>query len=72
MPTSPDDLDAPLRGAAAIAVAANVVDKNGKPDIPATYYKLEKGHLPASKEGGTWISTKRRLRSIASGETVTA
>ena len=66
------DPDAPLWGCRAIAEAANLMDEDGKPDEGRAYYLLQKGLLPASKIGGTWTSTQRRLRAIASGETVTA
>jgi hypothetical protein len=28
-----------------------------------TYYKLERGYLPAGKEGATWIASKSALRT---------
>jgi hypothetical protein len=61
------DPDAPIWGARAIALAANVVDEDGKPDMSRVFYLLQKKLLPASKVGGTWASTQRRLRSVASG-----
>ena len=60
-----DHLDLTCWGARAIGVAANVVDKNGKPRMRAVYHLLENGLLPATKVGKTWVSTPRRLRSIA-------
>lgn len=53
MTTSPtnNDLDAPLWGARAIALKANVVDENGEPDMRRIFYLLEQGHLPATKVG---------------------
>lgn len=62
------DLDAPIRGAANIAKVANVLKDNGDPDMTAAFYKLEQGYIPASKEGRIWVSTLRRIRSIAAGE----
>jgi len=68
MSTTPDDLDAPLYGAKAIAIAANIRGENGEPDLNRTYYLLEKGYLPAGKIGNIYTSTTRRLRKIAAGE----
>ena len=61
-------LDAPLWGAEAIARAANIVDKNGEPNLRRAYHYLENGFLPATKIGGTWTSTHRRLLRKFSGE----
>jgi hypothetical protein len=63
-----DLLDLPCWGARDIAVAANLVDKRGKPRVRAAYHLLEKGLLPADKVGRTYVSTPRRLRSIANGQ----
>ncbi len=63
------DLDAPIWGALNIARGANLVDKRGKPRLRAAYHLLESKRLPADKVGKTWVSTLRRLRSVASGET---
>jgi len=69
MPPKPlDYLDVPLWGARAIALAAGIVDARGKPRIRAAYHLLEKKLLPADKVGKTYVSTPRRLRSIANGE----
>lgn len=54
-------LDAPIRGVANIAKAANIRNKKGKPDIRAAYYGLEAGHYDASKRGKQWETTLRRL-----------
>jgi hypothetical protein len=54
-------LDAPIRGARAIAEALNLRDENGEPDERAVYYALEQGHYAATKRGRTWESTLRRL-----------
>jgi len=66
--TIKDNLDTPIWGARAIAIAAGLLDKRGKPRVRAAYHLLEKGLLPASKIGKTYTSTPRRLRSIANGE----
>jgi hypothetical protein len=55
------DLDAPLWGAEEIAPVI-------KRKLHQTYHLLERGHLPATKVGGTWTSTLRRLRSFFGGE----
>lgn len=69
MPKSAEpDLDRPIWGARAIAIAAGVVDERGEPAIKRTYHMLERGYLPASKVGRIYTSTIRRLRSIANGE----
>jgi len=62
------DLDMPIWGARAIALAAGIVDKRGKPRVRAAYHLLERGLLPASKVGKSYTSTPRRLRAIANGE----
>jgi hypothetical protein len=63
-----DHLDLPVWGARDIAVAANLVDKRGKPRVRAAYHLLEKKLLPADKVGKSYVSTARRLRSIANGQ----
>jgi hypothetical protein len=30
--------------------------------IRETFYGLQEGHIPATKEGRTWVSSKNRLR----------
>jgi hypothetical protein len=67
MPSNKIDLDANIWGAAAIAVAANVVDEQGQPDMDKAYYLLKRKLLPASKVGKVYVSTLRRLR-VGSGE----
>jgi hypothetical protein len=59
------DLDRPIWGARAIALAAGVVDERGEPDLRRAYYLLEEKLLPASKCGRAYITTLRRLRSVA-------
>ena len=71
-PSIPPDIDAPIYGAKAIAVAANVLDEDGEPDIRRAQYLLSQGYLPASKVGRVYVSTVRRLRSVASGEGASA
>jgi hypothetical protein len=63
-----DDLDRPLWGAEAIGRAANLLDEDGNVDLRRTYFKLEKGYLPADKCGREWVTTPRRLRKRFSGE----
>jgi hypothetical protein len=73
MPTSPElDIDRPIWGAKAIALAAGILDEAGAPALKRTYHMLERGHLPAGKVGRLYTSTIRRLRSIASGEQLKA
>ena len=69
-PTRDDLLDRPVWGARAIAIAAGLVDRRGKPRVRAAYHLLEKKLLPADKVGRTFVSTPRRLRAVANGETV--
>jgi hypothetical protein len=64
----PDLLDTPIWGAAAIARYANIVDKNGKPNLRRAYHLLENAFLPGTKVGGKWTSTPRRLQRKFSGE----
>ncbi len=64
----PDDVDAPIRGCALIALAGNVLKDDGEPNTALAYAMLEKGYLPATKVGAIWTSTIRRVRSPASGE----
>jgi hypothetical protein len=53
---SPDDvLDRPIWGAKAIAAEANVTAKQA-------FHMLEAGHLPGTKVGRRWVTTRRRLR----------
>jgi hypothetical protein len=68
MSATKNDLDTPVWGAAAIAIAVGLVDRRGKPRTRAAYHLLEGKKLPASKVGKTWVSNLRRLRGIASGE----
>lgn len=69
-PAIPVDDDAPLWGAKAIAIAANVVDARGEPDMRRIFYLLEQGHVPATKAGRAWVTTKRRLRRAFAGEAI--
>jgi hypothetical protein len=64
----PDDPDAPIRGAAAIALAGNVLNEDGEPDLATAYHMLLRGYLPASKVGAIWTSTINRVRSPARGK----
>jgi hypothetical protein len=55
-------------GARAIAIAAGLVDASGRPRVRAAFHLLQKKLLPASKVGKTYVSSMRRLQSIAGGE----
>lgn len=44
-----------LRGCAAIARFVGLNERD-------CFFKLERGYLPANKEGSIWVSTKSRLR----------
>jgi len=55
-----DDPDAPIWGAAEIAIAIC------RPLRP-TFHLLERGHLDATKKGGRWVSTRRRLCASLEG-----
>jgi hypothetical protein len=57
-----EDLDKPLWGAAAIGAEIGKTESQ-------TFHLLEAGHLPASKVGRQWASTKRRLRGLFAGVT---
>jgi hypothetical protein len=70
MPNIIDDLDRPVWGARAIAIAAGLVDGRGKPRVRAAYHLLENKLLPADKVGKTYVSTTRRLRAVANGGAV--
>jgi hypothetical protein len=61
MEKTKEDLDRPIWGVKAIAIAANLTTRQ-------TYHALEKGYLPASKAGRKWVTTPRRIRSAFSGE----
>jgi hypothetical protein len=50
-----------IRGAAAIGRALGLTDRR-------VFWLLEKGILPAQKEGRIWVTTKERLRQFYSGE----
>jgi hypothetical protein len=52
-----DDLDRPIWGAAAIGAEANLTPRQA-------FHALERGHLPGTKIGAKWMSTKRRLRAL--------
>jgi hypothetical protein len=54
-------LDTPVWRAGPICEVANIRDKDGELDLPATYYKLEAGLIDAEKVGGIWCTTRRRI-----------
>jgi hypothetical protein len=58
---SDDDLDTPIWGAAAIAEELRL-------DRHQAYYALGQGHIPATKIGRQYVSTKRRLRACINGQ----
>jgi hypothetical protein len=55
------ELDVPLWGAVAIGLAINRSPRQ-------TVYMLERGLIPASKVGKSWVTTPRRLRERLVGE----
>ena len=55
------DLDRPIWGATAIG---EVIGRGKR----ATFHLLEAGHLDASRIGGRWVSTRRRLLRGIVGE----
>jgi hypothetical protein len=62
---SDSELDRPRWGVPAIAEVVHLT-------VSQTYYALEKGFLPASKVGGKWVSTRRRLQAVYMNEQETA
>jgi hypothetical protein len=58
--TSSDNLDAPLWGAAAICKYAGLTERQ-------FYHKAERGLLPVSKVGRTFVTTRRRLQAVWNG-----
>jgi hypothetical protein len=69
MPDNNPDLDMPRWGAEAIGRDAGLVNDDGTVNLRAVYYALEQGHLPATKVGKRWVSTRRRIYSVFAGET---
>jgi hypothetical protein len=66
--SSPErDLDRLIWGARSIAAEAGLKDTRGRPRTRAAYHLLETKKLPATKVGKVWVSTPRRLRSVANG-----
>jgi hypothetical protein len=61
MEEAKEDLDRPIWGVKAIAIEANLTERQ-------TYHALERGYLPASKAGRKWVTTSRRIRSVFTGE----
>jgi hypothetical protein len=73
MPTNeydPNGLDRPVRGARRLAPLGGHVKADGSPDVKGFYNSYYAGHYEGrvSKEGGTLISTPRRMGKIARGE----
>lgn len=62
------DLDRPIWGARAIVIEAGLFDERGEPDVVRAFYLLEKKLIPANKIGRAYVTTPRRVRSVASGE----
>lgn len=56
--TLADDI---LFGASAIAIEIGL-------DVRKTFYLLERGHIPATKVGRMWTTTRSRLRRFFAGE----
>jgi hypothetical protein len=55
-----DDLDCPIWGAENIA-------KEIKKTKSQAFHLLEAGHIPATKVGRQWVTTRRRLRQLIGG-----
>jgi hypothetical protein len=69
MPSSYDPaLDELLWGARAIAIAANIKDADGEPNVKKAFRLLSGGVLPAVKRGRRYVSTRRQLLGIASSQ----
>ena len=68
MSSQSDHRDRPIWGAKNIAIAAGLVDKRGKPRVRAAFHLLKTKKLPAEKIGKSYVSSQRRLESIAGGE----
>jgi hypothetical protein len=58
-----NDEDREIAGVRNIAIAAKIVDKNGRPRIRVTKYRLLNAQIPAYKRGAYWYSTLRMLRA---------
>ena len=54
MKSNESDPDRPIWGAREIAKVINRPER-------AVFHLLEKGHLPAGKVGGTWVTSRRKL-----------
>jgi hypothetical protein len=54
-----DDPDALIWGAADIAKAANLKNRR------QAFHLLERGIIPAKKAGKQWVTTLRKIRSVA-------
>jgi hypothetical protein len=69
-------LDELIWGGENIAIAANVKDKKGKPNVKKTFRLLNAGILPARKvqkdptqtRGGRYVTTRRALLGVATPE----
>jgi hypothetical protein len=59
--TMTEDDDRPIWGASAIAEVVNLTRKQA-------FRLLEQGHLDATKVGGKWVSTRRRLLRRIAGD----
>ena len=64
-----DPLDRPIKGGRRITIAKLGKDRPTKREVRETFYELEKQFIDASKIGGTWYSTLRRLRNTYAGRT---
>ena len=62
----PDDPDASIHGARAIAMADNLVKPDGTPEERKAQYPLERAYYDADQIGRQWRSTVRRIRSPGS------
>jgi hypothetical protein len=57
VPADPNDLDTPIFGARAIGEAMNLSEREA-------FWLLEKGHIPGTKIGRKWATTRRQLRAL--------
>jgi hypothetical protein len=58
---SQEDLDERIYGAENIAVAADILNEDGTPNVAKANYHLKMGHIPAAKMGRLWWSRRSWL-----------
>jgi hypothetical protein len=66
VPTKPKSKTSPL--AADLLLGAQAIADELGISIRKAFHLLESGHLPASKTGRLWVSTRSRLRRFFNGE----